>query len=58
MQSPDSSSQAGRSLGFERFVFFSDAVFAIAITLLVLDLKPPLNGRGAFNMAPLIPNLI
>jgi uncharacterized membrane protein len=51
-----SSQREGRQLAFERLVFFSDAVFAIAITLLVLDIRLP--EHAAFDLEPLIPKFI
>jgi len=51
-------SNPGRTLGFERLLFFSDAVLAIAITLLVLEIRlpAPVNGHIAFEEA--VPKLI
>ena len=46
-----------QELGLERLILFSDAVFAIAITLLALDIRLP-TGVGALNNAQLLRQLL
>jgi uncharacterized membrane protein len=49
----------GVTLGLERIVFFSDAVIAIAITLLVLDIRlPEGSGNLATSLLALLPRYL
>jgi uncharacterized membrane protein len=60
---PDDPAGSGRGFGTERdparLVFFSDAVFAIAITLLVLEIQPPEDTRHLLHgLAALWPSYL
>lgn len=60
---PDDPAGAGRGFGTERnparLEFFSDAVFAIAVTLLVLEIRPPQDTRHLLHgLAALWPSYL
>jgi uncharacterized membrane protein len=60
---PDDPTGSGSGFGTERdparLVFFSDAVFAVAVTLLVLEIRPPQDTRHLFHeLAALWPSYL
>src|SRR5262245_59993360 len=60
---PDDRAGPGRGFGTERdparLVFFTDAVFAIAVTLLVLEIRPPQDTRHLLHgLATLWPSYL
>ncbi len=54
---PSHSTDHQNQLGFERLIFFSDAVFAIAITLLVLEIRLP-SSDGIISDSQMLPVLV
>lgn len=55
MQPPPHESE--KNLGLERLIFFSDAVFAIAITLLVLQIQLPANAVFPGALSDVLPEI-